>query len=229
LELNHQKILNNKIFLETLQKGIEELSLSISESFINQYLVYYNELIRWSKAYNITSLINSKDIATKLFLDSLLYLRFIPENVKNVIDVGSGGGFPGLVLKIISTKIKITLVEPSKKKSAFLRHIITLLKLQGIEVIQSDIEKFVKDTKIYFDVIITKALFSITKLIKKTIPIQNNNCILILSKGKNFMNEIKEAKRKIKNIDSLYIINYYTIKLPQTNIKRNIIVLQKKL
>ncbi|MEW6215889.1 MAG: 16S rRNA (guanine(527)-N(7))-methyltransferase RsmG, partial [Nitrospirota bacterium] len=97
---------------------------------LSAFMTYLSELKRWNKAYNLTSLSKDEDIIIKHFLDSLLYLKAIPDGEIKIADVGSGAGFPGIPLKIIRPEIEMYLIEPSRKKSAFLRHIIRQVGLK---------------------------------------------------------------------------------------------------
>jgi len=202
---------------ELVKDGLIELGLTPAEDRVNSFMTYLLELKKWNKAYNLTGLKEDKDIIIKHFFDSLLYLKALPDGEIMVADIGTGAGFPGIPLKIIRPEIAMYLIEPSRKKSAFLRHIIRRLELTQIEVI----EKRVEETKVNqglaqpVDVAVTRALFSIKDFIKKASHIVKKKGILILNKGPKIDEELHK----------LVAIKYeiLTLALPFSNIKRHIV------
>ncbi len=219
---------------ELLKKGLNQIGFSYSEGQINAFMTFLFELKKWNRAYNLTALKSDKDIIIKHFLDSALYLKAIPErpvgkreqglfadgiNSLNVADVGTGAGFPGIPMKIMRPDLDITLIEPSRKKTAFLRHIIRVLKLDGISIIDKRIEALGKTHKKTYDVIVSRATFKIKDFIKIACPCVKEKGRLVLSKGPRFSKEIKGLKNKslVKKI----------VKLPYTGSERNLIIFEK--
>lgn len=200
-----------------LRDGLIKLGFVPSEEQINAFLFYLTKLKKWNKAYNLTGLNKDEDIVIKHFLDSILYLKVIPEGKKRVADVGSGAGFPGIPIKIICPEIYMYLIEPSGKKSLFLEHIIKKLNLEKIKVIKKKIEDIKIGHEIIqpIDIAVTRALFDIKEFIKKASHLFRGNGILILNKGPRFKEELKMLK------DVKYEI--LNINLPLSNIKRYII------
>jgi len=178
---------------------------------------YLSELKKWNKAYNLTSLKTDEDIIVKHFLDSLLYLNALPDGVVSVMDVGSGAGFPGIPLKVMRPEIMMYLLEPSRKKANFLRHIIPTLALDNIEVVEERIEEV---RSVTVDVAVTRALFGIKEFIKKASPHVKEGGIFIVSKGpkvKEELNGINEMKCEV-----------LTLPLPTTHIKRFVVIIRKE-
>ena len=95
---------------ELLKKGLDELSFLCSEEQINAFMTYLSELKKWNRAYNLTALKTDRDIIIKHFLDSILYLKVIPEKTLKIADAGTGAGFPGIPIKIMKPEIEITLI-----------------------------------------------------------------------------------------------------------------------
>lgn len=217
-----------RLFKEQLNKGIEELGLQIGQGITDKLVFYLRELKRWSKAYNLTGLKDEKDILTRLFLDSLLYLRYIPSTASRILDVGSGAGFPGLVIKLAKKDLDVTLIEPSRKKASFLTHMIQKLNLQGTIVIQTTLEEFSKafDDK-GFHVITTKALFKTEEFIKKAGTLLNDRGIMLLSKGRAYREELQKFNKE-KRLLSLFSIEVSSMVIPLTDIKRYFLIVKKK-
>lgn len=215
-------------FIKTLSEGLSIMNLNPQGEVLRSFATYFNELKRWSAAYNITSLRDEREIALMLFLDSLLYLRaFRQKPGLKILDVGSGGGFPGLVIKVAIPMVEVTLLEPSRKRVAFLRHIIKKLELHGADVVQGSVEDFVKVPRLY-DVITTKALFRLYDFIRKAAPLISDGGILVLSKGPNYGEELDEAERKLQEGIKDYSIDIIPLAIPTTGIERNIIVVKKQ-
>ncbi|MGB9715936.1 MAG: 16S rRNA (guanine(527)-N(7))-methyltransferase RsmG [Thermodesulfovibrionales bacterium] len=205
---------------ELLKRGITELGFIFTKEQIDAFMTYLIELKRWNKAYNLTGLHKDEDIIIKHFLDSLLYLKAIPEGEIKIADVGSGAGFPGIPIKIIRDDIEMFLLEPSRKKCAFLNHIIRQLKLKRVKVI----EKRIEETKVGYelpfsvDIAVTRALFSIKDFMKKASHIIKKNGILILNKGP----KVREELKMLKKIE----YNVLSIQLPLSEIQRNLIIVK---
>jgi len=199
---------------ELLRKGLIALGLTTSEQQIEAFITYLNELKKWNRVYNLTGIKKDEDIIVKHFLDSLLYLEALPAGKIEVADIGSGAGFPGIPLKIIRPEIGLYLIEPSGKKSAFLRNIIRKLDLKKIEVI----EKRVEDIKglLTVDVALTRALFGVKEFARKASPLVREGGVLILSKGPRVREELKNLK------DIRY--DLLTVAIPLSEIKRHLVV-----
>ncbi len=200
---------------DLLRKGLRELGISFTEHQTEAFLFYLEELKRWNKAYNLTGLTTDREIIIKHFLDSLLFLKALPEHVRSLADIGSGAGFPGIPLKIMYPDPVVYLVEPSKKKAAFLRHVCKQLRLPDVEIIDRRIEE-VTDLKV--DAAVTRALFSIDDFLKKTQGIVKKKGVLILSKGPKLAEELQGVPSdRISTLD---------VKLPLLNIIRHLVVIQ---
>ncbi len=203
---------------EILIEGLSALNIEPADTTVEQYMIFLTELKKWNQVYNLTAITKDKDIIIKHFLDSLLYLKFIPSGSWNICDIGSGAGFPGLPIAIVRRDLNITLLEPTKKKSSFLRHIIKTLALEKVQIIESRAE----DIKgITFDIALSRALFSISELIKKAWHLVKENGFFIMNKGPGLKDEIKNIP-----ID----INFEVIptSLPLSSIKRNMVRIMRQ-
>lgn len=169
------------------------------EEFISPFTVYLMELKRWNRAYNLTSIEDEKEIVIKHFVDSLLYISFVPEEILTVADVGSGAGFPGVPIAIVRPTVEITLIEPSWKKSAFLKNIKYKLKLTNVEILQARAQEVSKK----FDIVVSRALWSIKDFIKNCSHLIKEGGFLLISKSVKIDEELKEvgsyAKIEIKD------------------------------
>jgi len=196
-----------------LSKGLLELGISVQADTVATFLSYLFELKKWNRAYNLTALKNDRDIIIKHFLDSLLFLKAFPQDSGNVCDVGSGAGFPGIPIAIVRPDISITLIEPSRKKCAFLRNIKKVINLNNVAVLDARVED-IKDANYY--IAVTRALFSIDEFIKKTKHIVKKNGCFIVSKGPKFQDELEK-------MPSSAHIEHITATLPLTSLQRHLI------
>ncbi|MEK7236953.1 MAG: 16S rRNA (guanine(527)-N(7))-methyltransferase RsmG [Nitrospirota bacterium] len=125
--------------------SLRELNLTIGDSQVEQFMRYLAHLIEWNKTINLTAIIDPKEIIIKHFVDSLAALvsTSFPQNCV-VLDVGSGGGFPGIPLKIVRSDMRLVLVEPVQKKCSFLNSMIGLLRLPDVSTFNGTIEQYAK-------------------------------------------------------------------------------------
>lgn len=130
---------------EVMISSASALGLTVGETQAQQFIRYLHHLLEWNKTINLTAIIKPQEIIVKHFIDSLLALiatSFPQDGV--VLDVGTGGGFPGIPLKIVRPDIQLVLVEPVRKKCSFLHSVIGLLQLQNVSTFNGTIEQYVK-------------------------------------------------------------------------------------
>jgi 16S rRNA (guanine527-N7)-methyltransferase len=212
---------------ELLRKGLKELGIPYTEEHITAFMTYLSELKKWGRAFNLTSLKTDRDIIIKHFLDSLLYLTIIPEGALKLADIGAGAGFPGVPVKIIRPEIETVLVESSRKKAAFLRNIIRHLRLADIHVLEQRIEHLGKEYKNKYDIIASRATFSMREFLTKACPYVKEQGIAILNKGPKISKECKELEESPFYKDAVKEI--LTLQLPFIRAERNLIVLSCKM
>jgi len=202
---------------ELFIRGLEMLRVSYTEEQLEAFSLFLVELKKWNKAYNLTGLKNDADIVIKHFLDSLLFLKVLPKDVRTVADIGSGAGFPGIPMKIMQPKLDMALVEPSQKKTQFLAHIQRKLRLDRLKIINRRIEDVHGEQ---FDAAVTRALFNIQGFIHTVERMLTENGVLILSKGPKVDEELRGiVGRSIRKHD---------IVLPFQNSMRHLIVISRE-
>jgi len=186
------------------------------DTYMVSFQTYLMELKKWNRVYNLTGIKKDEDIVIKHFLDSLLYIKAIPQGALKIADIGSGAGFPGIPIKIIRPELDLYLIESSAKKSLFLRHITDLLRIKNIEVIEERAENIKRPLCV--DVAVTRALFTIEEFIRKASHLIKKGGIMIHSKGP----KVEEELQKLRDIN-------YTIipcTLPFTDIRRYIVTVK---
>jgi 16S rRNA (guanine527-N7)-methyltransferase len=208
---------------ELLKQGLTELKLSCSEKQVRTFLTYLSELKKWNRAYNLTGLKTDDDIIIKHFLDSLLYIKALPSPPFHMADIGVGAGFPGLPVKIMAPEIELTLVESSRKKASFLRHIVRILDLTRVTVLEERIEHLGSEFGQSFDTIVSRATFSIREFLTVACPYVRPGGTLILNKGAKVRDELIELEKYPDMKKSVKEIIHWM--LPISNTERNLVVL----
>ena len=207
---------------ELLKKGLNEIGFLYSEDQIDAFMTFLHELKKWNRVYSLTALKTDEDIIIKHFLDSILYLKIIPAKAFKAADAGTGAGFPGIPIKIIRPELDMTLIESSRKKSVFLRHIIRVLKLNRISVLNNRIETLGKGYEKTYDVIVSRATFKIKDFLKQACPYVKEDGCLVLSKGPNIFGE---ETNFLNELHSQNVIRE-VMNLPLTKAKRNLLMLR---
>ena len=165
---------------DTLELGIEKLELDNKAYLLTKLLIYLNLLIKWNKVFNLISVKSAEEIVTHHFLDCLAVVPYIEG--KNILDVGSGAGMPGIIIGLCYPEKKITLVDSVGKKTAFLKQTCAELKLSNITVINKRVEDVT--TNKLFDSIIARAFSDMQLLIDLTKHLIENKGIWYGMKSK---------------------------------------------
>jgi 16S rRNA (guanine527-N7)-methyltransferase len=169
--------------LALLAEGVAALGLELAPAVLEHLQTYLEELKRWNARTNLTALKSDRDIVIKHFLDSLAVLPFLDSAV-SVVDLGSGGGFPGLVLKLARPQITLTLVEARERKAAFLEYLAARFKLTGVEVVQTHLTPALAqrwEPKVA--AVVSRAAFILPRLLELAAPLLSPGGILLALKG----------------------------------------------
>lgn len=203
--------------------AVRELGIELTEEQLNKLDSFYHKLIEWNEKINLTRITEEQDVYLKHFYDSLTIAKVVDLSTKDTLcDVGTGAGFPGIVLKIIYPNLKITLVDSLLKRVNYLNTIITELNLDNIKAIHSRGE----DYKEKFDVVTARAVANIEKLLNFTMHLVNKDGIFVAMKG-NVEEEITEqVVSKINKKYNLVTINKFL--LPIENSNRSLVVIKNK-
>ena len=186
----------------TVEEFVQRLAVDnifLSEIQINQFHQYAESLLEWNEKINLTALTSLSDIYEKHFYDSLLpFIKQKPEGM--LCDVGSGAGFPGIVIKIVYPDVKIILLEPIKKRVAFLNDLIVKLALGDTEVINERAEDYCKTKRETFDWVTARAVANLSILAELCIPLVKLDGYFIAMKGSNGLVEYQKATKGIHQL-----------------------------
>jgi 16S rRNA (guanine527-N7)-methyltransferase len=208
---------------QLLAAGAMEIGITLSEDHSNALLLFFVELEKWNRKINLTSIREERDIAVKHGLDSLSYLLgFSPLPGQRLLDIGSGAGFPAIPIKIVHPELSVTLVESVKKKAAFLRHIIRMLKINAADVLDQRIEQLVVSLYGVFDIVTARAFADMKSTLISGMPFLKSEGVLVLSRGP----EETIQEHEIAGIGAV-LDKQIKLTLPYSNFRRTIWVFKK--
>lgn len=184
--------MNKEIFIKELKK----MNITLTAKQLDQIEKYYEILVIENEKYNLTAITRKEDVYLKHFYDSLTLTKIIDLNNQSLCDIGTGAGFPGIVLKIVYPTLKVTLLDATEKKCKFLQKVIDNLKLKDIEVINERAEIFSKVNREKYDIVTSRAVAPLKHLLEYSVPLVKINGYYIAMKG--------EIAKEIENIDIYY-------------------------
>ena len=212
--------------LEIFKEEINELGINLTEEQLQKLETFYKLLISWNEKMNLTRITEKEEVYLKHFYDSLTLSKVIDLNDDlTLCDVGSGAGFPGIVLKIAFPNLKITLIDSLQKRVNYLNEIIKELNLYDIEAIHTRAEDYARNHREEFDIVTARAVANLKILSELCIPMVKEQGYFIAMKA-NVEEEIEESKDILKKLDSK-IEKIETFYLPIENSIRNIVKIKK--
>jgi len=215
--------MNRQEFIDSL----ELLGISITNDQLKQLASFYNLLIEWNEKINLTAIVEEKEVYLKHFYDSLTLVKVVDlSGDLSLCDVGSGAGFPGIVLKIMFPNLRITLIDSLNKRIIYLNDVIKRLELKNIEAIHVRMEDYSKLNVEKFDIITARAVASISVLAEVSVVALKIEGKLIFMKA-NGEEELKDAKNAFDKL-KLEVINVVNFLLPIENSNRMLVSACKK-
>lgn len=178
-------------------QGARAMDVPIDPHTADRFAVHAAELIKWTRRTNLTSITDPLDVAVKHFVDSLAAAPFIPP-ASRMLDLGSGGGFPGIPLKILIPSLSLTLVDASRKKVSFLNHMIRILELDDARALQVRIEDPPRRSELEntYDVVVCRAFSDLDTFVRKALPLLSSSGRLIALKGSVPASEIETIRTR---------------------------------
>ena len=205
---------------------LENLGIEITDKKLKQLEKYYELLVEYNKVMNLTGIIDKEEVYLKHFYDSLTISKIINLKEENSLcDLGSGAGFPGIVIKIFYPKLKIVLVDSLNKRINFLNIVIEELGLKNIVAIHARIEEFAKENEEKFDIVTARAVAPLNILLELGIKLVSVGKYFIAMKG-NIDNE-PDYSNAIKQLDCS-LGNIIKFKLPIEESNRSLIKIKKE-
>jgi len=211
---------------QRLQESVADFHVHLSDQQLNSFLLYYQELKLWNSRVNlISSSESATDIFIKHFLDSLTLIPFITVPDGRLLDIGTGGGFPGIPLKIALKSLNVTLVEASRKKVSFLKSMNRLLKLNDIQVLQERVEcRLHKEQyRNRVDIVVSRAALKLPEYLRFGKELVSSHGVIIAMKGAKDQLELDEIQEHLDNM-GLSLAEVHSLTLPLTGEFRAILM-----
>ena len=215
-----------KEFEDFFEKELNKNNLKIKKTSYNKFYSYMNDVLEWNKKINVTAVRDEENFIIKHYIDSLMISKYVDGKL-NVIDIGTGAGFPGIPIKLYNEDMDITLIDSINKKLNVIRESIKDLNLNNIDIIHSRAEDLaIKDGyRESFDVATTRAVSNLSTILEYMMPFIKVGGIAVCMKGPNYQDELENARNAIKTLGGkLEVIENFNI---NTEYERNIIIIRK--
>lgn len=181
-----------------IREGGRQLGIHLEAAVLDQFALHAAELLRWNRRFNLTAITDPAVVAVKHYLDSVVPVERIPPRAA-LLDLGTGGGFPGIPLKILLPTLQVTLVESSRKKVSFLKHVARVLALERLQILEMRAEAVSPpEAGGGFEVIVSRALTSLAQFFEMALPLASSGALLLAWKGKLSGDEWNEGVRYLQ-------------------------------
>ena len=216
--------------MDILQNGVEELGLYLNAEQRGQFDAYYHNLIDWNRRMNLTAITDYEEVQVKHFLDSLTVIPALGQHIDGlrIIDVGTGAGLPGLPLKIMMPDIKLTLLEATSKKTAFLTYLVQKLGIDTVEIVTGRAEEVAHQDKYRekFDFVFSRATAPLSTLVELTLPFCVIGGRFIGQKKGDISEEINQSDKAIAILGG-NLRAIMDIKLEEFTDERKLVIVDK--
>ena len=200
---------------DLLIEGSQRMDLALSDQVIDQLMTYLDLVEKWNRVYNLTAIREREEMIKLHFLDSLSILKHV--QVKNILDVGSGAGFPGIVLAITKPELKVTVMDSVNKKTTFMQQVKSELSLTNLDVVNSRVEDYQPTT--LFEAVTSRAFSNLKNMMSLTQHTLQKEGVWLAMKSKDVKQEVEAFEK-----------NQYTLiplEVPFINAERYLVILKK--
>ena len=205
----------------------KKINIDITDEQLKKFYRYMDLLLEWNEKINLTAITETDEVILKHFIDSMTVFKYLVES-KNIIDVGTGAGFPGIPIAIMNQNKNITLLDSLNKRINFLNEVCSELKINNIKTYHGRAEEFGhnKQHREKYDIAISRAVANMTTLVEYLIPFIKVGGRCICMKGNDIEEELEQAKFAIKELGGK-IEKVERFNLPNSDMERNIIIITK--
>ena len=209
--------------------SLSKMDFAIDEEKINQLNKYYEMLVEKNKVMNLTAITEYEEVIIKHFVDSLAISKvynMIP--VKNIIDIGTGAGFPGMVLKIFYPDIQFTLLDSLNKRVGFLKEVADVLSLKKIDAVHGRAEDYARQAnhREKYDLCVSRAVANLSTLAEYSLPFVKKGGYFVAYKAEDCLEEVKAAEKAISILGGK-IEDTVMYRIPNSDITRAFVIIKK--
>ena len=217
--------------MKKLELGAKKLGIELTPRQLEQFQVFYQELIDWNRRLNLTAITDYEEVQVKHFLDSLTVVSALRQPLNKgmkLIDVGTGAGIPGIPLKIVLPDIRLVLLDATRKKAGFLEHITEKLNLKDVEIVVGRAEEIAQrpEYRQRFDLVLSRAVAGLPALVELTLPFCAIGGRFIAQKKGDMGEEVPAAQRAISLMGGK-LTDVKRIELPEFADERWLVVIDK--
>lgn len=215
---------------EILAKGAEQLGFTLTDHQLDQFEKYFELLVSWNEKMNLTSITEEKEVIIKHFLDCLAGAgRIREEKELSIVDIGTGAGFPGMVLKIVFPEVPFVLIDSLQKRIGFLEEVVKQLGLEKIELIHGRAEELAHDERFRerFDVVVSRAVASMPVLLEYAMGYVKTGGIFVAYKGPMIEEELERAAKAFQVMQSR-LETVLPVTIPYGEYQHNVAVVRKQ-
>lgn len=210
--------------VDALVEGAGGLGVNLTKIQAEQFALFGAELHKWNSKINLTSIESDVDVAIKHFVDSIAPLKYL-SSCRTLLDIGSGGGFPSIPLRICSAIDEIVSVDAVAKKINFQKHLVRKLRLPAFKALHCRGEDLAKEYADYFDVVVSRAFADIPTFVRLAKPLLRSDGRIIAMKGKNGVAEAEAAAAELAGL-GMKTVSIEEYQLPLTGDYRSLLVIQ---
>lgn len=214
-------------FSNKLKNLAQKINLIINDDEVKNFYEYMNLLIKWNEKMNLTAIIEPDEVILKHFIDCLTLQKYV-KDFSNIIDIGTGAGFPGVPLSILNNNCKVTLMDSLNKRIKFLDEVSNKINSKNIDTIHARAEELAQNIhyREKFECATSRAVAPLNVLLEYMLPFVKVNGYCICMKGSNIEEEILNSKESLEILGGVIeeVVNFY---LPDSDIGRSIVIIKK--
>ncbi|MDD2335843.1 MAG: 16S rRNA (guanine(527)-N(7))-methyltransferase RsmG [Geobacteraceae bacterium] len=215
----------NKDSLEILRRCADAFEIKMTAREISLFDVFAEELKKWNRKINLTAIKNDQEIVIKHFADSLSLLVTLNKS-GTLLDIGSGGGFPAIPLKIMLPHVSVVSVDAVEKKVLFQRHAVRLLQLENFSALHVRAEELRESNKSQFDYVVSRAFSDLPHFVSLALPLLKDSGRIIAMKGRGGREETAAAEKQFDEL-GVEVVDCIQLKLPVSGDDRYLVVMKK--
>lgn len=216
-------------YYDILNIAANDIGLTFDKTKYDQFIKYKDLLKEWNEKVNLTAITEDEQIIKKHFIDSMKIFKFAPlKQANKIIDIGTGGGFPGIPMRILRPEVEMVLLDSLKKRINVLQDILTNIGIKNVDTIHGRAEEFAQSLpyREKFDAVVSRAVANLTVLSELCIPYVKVGGYFVALKGPSVNDEVKEAKKAISLLGGK-LEDIIEIEIEDSDLNHNLVIIKK--